>query len=68
MDGLKKTQKQVDRLRTLQESYDTMAEGFENILSKIVLASIDPSTYMPMDKNALDAWWAVQSTDKEITE
>jgi hypothetical protein len=30
--------------------------------------TIDTTLYAPCDLSALDAWWAEQSTDKEITE
>jgi hypothetical protein len=35
---------------------------------EIDLGTIDTTLYSPCDLDALDAWWAEQSTDKEITE
>lgn len=56
-----KAQEQVERLRTLQESFDNLAE-------KAQIVVIDPDAYMPCDLDALDAWWAEQPTDKETIE
>lgn len=54
-------QSEIEKLRTLQESFDNLAE-------KAQIVVIDPDAYMPCDLDALDAWWAEQPTDKEITE
>ena len=45
-----------------------ISEVGDNFTIEIDKGTIDTTLYAPCDLDALDAWWAEQPTDKEITE